>query len=274
MMGTIENEYYLRNRKKILKEMMKSFKNGNKEVFINLVAIQIEGIFEDYCISIGALKQENTFTLVEKVRRAEENIILYGYEYFAFDFPKIRNKIAHAKIIEDDIVNLANELFLDLNYVLNLFNQKYLDTTIIRNFIQKFESINKDVWIEHIVKSINNKAYFEFLFGNEYDDLLRHYDLIKKREQLIHQLNEEVIWNSVLEKIEDAQDRRYNEKFHDDFKKFSIALRKKGLFTEYIGEIFEYFNEVRKYWEYGFVTETEEDDEDWRCNWWNVWQVK
>lgn len=274
MILIVENNYYLKNRKSILCKTLYNFKNGNKEVFVYLAGIQIEGIFFDYCKIIGLnFKKNSRLSLTQKIEEINHKIKLYGYEYFKFDFPKIRNKIAHGRVINNDINNLANELFLDLNYILNLFNEKYLNFNAIKDIIEKFKIEKTEKWLcaSYIIESIKNKFYCEFLFGNKYNEVLKYYDLMYKRDKLIYNLDNIMIWDMVFNRI--FLDGKYDERMYNDFKNFKEYLDKKGLFPVHLQKIFEEFEKRKELYKYGFVTKVENKDEEWTSSWWRVWEV-
>lgn len=129
------------NRKGVLKGAIDSFKNGDYEVAINLLPVQIEGLFADFIEFSSLYKFQNdlgkyvkslNLQLVPKIQSLD--VLYFDYvAYFKHYFNSIiRNTIAHGNYIQyiksrelGDLASkdvsikiLAIELMLDLNALL------------------------------------------------------------------------------------------------------------------------------------------------------------
>jgi|GEM_PF-6354391 hypothetical protein len=108
----IASNHRLHKRNTVLSEAIAAYGESRWATFCTIVALQIEGIFADYCEELGL--SIDGAALVGKLNKINEATSFWAYEYYAFRFPIIRNKIAHGAIIEDDPRPLAEMLLLDL----------------------------------------------------------------------------------------------------------------------------------------------------------------
>gem|GEM_PF-4952462 len=113
---TICKNKRLSQRKELIDDILNLFKNNKLQLFCNVVPQQVEGILYDYCIEYGI--DENSLqnsTLGDKINLlVEKGNWEIDYEYFAFIFPLIRNRVAHGKLIERDLDLNSWLLLLDL----------------------------------------------------------------------------------------------------------------------------------------------------------------
>ncbi|BAZ28420.1 hypothetical protein NIES4074_08530 [Cylindrospermum sp. NIES-4074] len=115
----IKSHHRLNARRDVLAPALDLYEK-DKVLFLNLIPLQIEGIFYDYCLDIGiSEKNLRSASIGEKLDKiAASNKILYNFEYFKFKFPLIRNKVAHGKLISaEESINLSSLMILDLYYV-------------------------------------------------------------------------------------------------------------------------------------------------------------
>lgn len=134
----------LSQRKDLIDVILDLLKKGKTQLFCNVVPQQIEGILYDYCIEFGIDKKSLVnSTLGDKINLlVEKGNTEIDYEYFAFIFPLIRNRVAHGKLIEQN---------LDLNSWLLLLDLKSACEWLLSN---KLDS-NKNL---HFVNYLNNQS--------------------------------------------------------------------------------------------------------------------
>ncbi len=111
-------------------------------MFINIIPLQIEGIFYDYCIELGIPENKLTSSsLIDKLDKIiKSNSGFYNYEYFAFRFPVIRNRVAHGRIIEEkEIKKLSTTLLLDLYEVCREISSNNLIINKVVELIEEFK---------------------------------------------------------------------------------------------------------------------------------------
>lgn len=109
----VNSHHLLNNRKQIILPALDAYAE-NKQIFLSLIPLQIEGIFYDYCLELGI--PENKLDAVaiggklDYIKR--ENPRFYDFEYFKFVFPITRNEVAHGKIIAPEEINRAAAFML------------------------------------------------------------------------------------------------------------------------------------------------------------------
>jgi len=112
----ISSNHILNARKEIILPALDSYEE-NKQLFLNLISLQIEGLFYDYCLEIDVPENKLQLpALGEKLDKIKSrNSGFYDFEYFKFVFPVIRNKVAHGKMVASgDIEKVAAFMLLDL----------------------------------------------------------------------------------------------------------------------------------------------------------------
>lgn len=142
----------LSQRKELLDDILDLIKLGKTQLFCNVVPQQVEGILYDYCIEFGI--DENSLknsTLGDKINLLSENgNTEIDFEYFSFIFPLIRNRVAHGKLIEQNLDLNSWLLLLDLKYVCELLLSSNLKCNKDINFIS---SLNESSTIIELIKT-------------------------------------------------------------------------------------------------------------------------
>lgn len=128
----VNSNHLLNARKPLITDLLNLFKRKKYELFCNVCPQLIEGLLYDYCLESGVKESALVnSTLVEKINYlndSDDHRIRISYEYFAFKFPIIRNRIAHGKKVKEDLYLLSWTLLMDLNYVCDLFKSSHLIT--------------------------------------------------------------------------------------------------------------------------------------------------
>ena len=93
------------------------FAQSNYEGFAYLMVPQIEGLFVVYCKLLGLTDIEDKFSITDKLKEAYEKENFFGYVYYCYDFPQIRNHIAHGSMISISEID-AYELLSDIYYII------------------------------------------------------------------------------------------------------------------------------------------------------------
>ncbi|TKI86361.1 hypothetical protein [Bacillus mycoides] len=163
----LENSYFLSDRAYIIMQALETYNKGNTTSFCHIIPMQIEGIFYDYCLALGfSEKQLDKSSLEVKLSLIKEkgNYFMY-YEYFAYTFSVIRNKIAHGRMSDDDeFDHLADLLLLDLVCVCKLTDSDELPINKFLTLLKGFEEA------EHI--DVKNLRVVEFFYKyGELNDL-------------------------------------------------------------------------------------------------------
>ncbi len=148
IINKIENliliNHSLSKRRAIIEEMIKSYQTGSKVIFANSVPTQIEGILHDLCVEFG--NDENL--LIKMGLQQKLDLLQYTlkeelfYEYYAFNFRIIRNRVAHGLVLQAEVDELADLLLLDLYDICQLTVSPKI---LINQKISSITSINQNL---------------------------------------------------------------------------------------------------------------------------------
>jgi len=126
---TLNRNHLINKKKDILRKILATYKKRNWEVFINLCPQQIEGLLYDLCIEIGvkstSLKTSSITDKINFINDRSEVFNIQDYQYFAFVFPIIRNKIAHGFQLNENLADLAYSLLFDLHTTIDFFDSEH-----------------------------------------------------------------------------------------------------------------------------------------------------
>ena len=252
--------YCLQNRKDIMNIIMESFENKQYIIFVNLVVVQIEGIFFDMFVDANIQNRlDGQFDLFEKddlKNKMTKNDTSMGIEeaalYFKFYFNSmIRNKVAHGRnhFKIDEIEKVAHELLLDLQYVIHLLT-KHSDTSEAIEYVQhtlqwleiSFSEEKKGKCVfERLLNSLNENVikqrgnYFGFvdshqelywIFNPYYEDAYEFAGVIDQRNKLREYMVSEAFWNYVLQYVKEYNTQEIQHiKLKIDFKSRVKAIQ-------------------------------------------------
>ena len=196
----IEINHIMNERKEILKTIFRHFENNDFISVNHMLPLQIEGLFHDYCILVGLNEKElNIASLndkLKKLRDKDDERLAYSYEYFAFRFPIIRNKVAHGRYfgVNDELQALL--LLLDLETLCDMITN---------------EKIPLNEYI-HLIKSeanfetlLNLSNYHAIKIPDFYKDLEKKLNQIKpfySDDKFINFLNEKIVNSDAKNKKE------------------------------------------------------------------------
>ncbi|ELU1435750.1 TPA: hypothetical protein U2M34_001433 [Providencia rettgeri] len=114
--GYFLTSHIIGKRRDVLSVIISHYKNEDYVSVVNMLPMQIEGIFHDICTELGINESRLDISSInEKLRILKDSINNFIYfEYYSFKFPIIRNIVAHGKLIEANIEQEAIMLMLDL----------------------------------------------------------------------------------------------------------------------------------------------------------------
>lgn len=139
----ITDNHRLSERCDIISEALDAYTEKKYATFCHVIAIQIEGILFDLCLELGiSERQIDKLSLEKKLQliKEKDETFLY-YEYFAYNFPIIRNTVAHGRLLNnEELEHLSDLLLLDLDCVCNLLFSKSLPVNQILDSLDKFEN--------------------------------------------------------------------------------------------------------------------------------------
>lgn len=241
VLNYIKNEtnklYCIQKRKEILKSLLDLFEAKDYLVFINLVVIQIEGLFYDLFFDANIQKRlDGKFDVFEKddlkskfaKNNSLENLVEANL-YFKFYFNTIiRNTIAHGRFCyqSEELEITAYELLLDLQYVIHLISAKsetnaaieYIQGTLKWLEISFGEQKNDEYIYKKLLNSLNanvlksNKDSVSYsdpqqelywIFNPYYIEAYKFATVIDERNKLINYLTSQEFWNYVNQYLMD-----------------------------------------------------------------------
>ena len=143
----VQTNHRLYQRKKVFEEALKAYEEGSKYLFCSVIPLQIEGLFYDYALELGideeSIKSVSLSTKLQLI--IKRNPQYSNFEYYTFRFPLIRNKVAHGKLLEEDVDGLADYLLLDLYDMVKLLTSTSLPVNKAIAIIQLAHQDIKDV---------------------------------------------------------------------------------------------------------------------------------
>lgn len=243
----LESSVCLRERKSVLLKAVELYKQGEYEVFNNILPIQIEGMFEDYLRDTTIFSRFSKMELYlnavlkEKIQHLQEvksDIYPEAVEYFMYYFNNmIRNKIAHGRYkgnqdeqIQDEI--FANELILDMGMLVHMLSRKS-ETEKMYRFVHGYKK-----HYEQVIRSSEEHQCFGALFNDmigkktiaDYDTIERYrpiqvaywlvnpyyekiYGQVDDKKDLLELRNEflsKEFWEYVLKRLNSVIDQGYD----------------------------------------------------------------
>lgn len=223
----MRDSHFLYERSEIFDVLLNSYKNDIFVIFNNMVPLQIEGLFSDYCLGIGIKPSElEISSLNGKLKHINANTPFFHlYEYYAFKFPVIRNSIAHGRMIDSSSKHLAQMLLLDLYPVCQMFVSDELPVMKSLSLLKNIDSENDDSVFTSLVE------WLDFLDT----DIPAFYDAAELIARAKIRYEDEKLWEWI--KYEFSSSRNYESthiiKFVEKLKTKKIAVDKCKLFFSY-----------------------------------------
>ncbi|HFU6606449.1 hypothetical protein PDJ82_20405 [Bacillus cereus group sp. TH43LC] len=173
ILESTKGNHAISHRFPILKDAIQYFNRGEYLAFNNIVVIQIEGVFYDYCKELGLLPNDvKSFTLGTKLHQLVESIEFNPFPYFKFQFEFIRNRTAHGFLVGNDKAELlANETLLDLLYlVYDLKTNKNLPYIKPIEFLKRYnDEMNVHFRSGRFKTSHKDECLLDYLSGDYLD---------------------------------------------------------------------------------------------------------
>lgn len=188
----VRNNFYLRNREKILLTAMELFDSENYESFVYLIVPQIEGLFRIYLRLLG--DNSHSDGMQEIAKKIKEKEDFFEFVYFAYDFSDLRNRIAHGDMIEVGREQ-AYEVLMDTYWIIKEIDSDQRDYKLWFDLIEKCsECLDLSGAIKKMLE------YFVGLDAEKYMKLLkRHFCDDFKNEITWYNLDDQVAkWDSMI----------------------------------------------------------------------------
>ena len=196
----IEKNHILHERKQILSTIINHFNNKDYISVNNMLPLQIEGLFHDYCLLLDIKEKELNISALnaklDKLKEKKNNLNLVNYEYFSFRFPIIRNKVAHGRYFDTKDEFQAIFLLFDLfsvcqiiideriplnNYIktINKTDTSIIDFDNLFSIIRLLELEIPSFYNNETIKlNIIKQQYLENDFLNKFKDTMLEYSTV------------------------------------------------------------------------------------------------
>ena len=205
-----EENYYLHKRKKIIKSAAGLFKREEYEAFSCLMASQTEGMFGDY-LSLCNVEFENKSGMMGKIEKVKESTpagkgVFIEYAYFKYDFPALRNPLAHGAMVEID-KETAFELLMDAYWVVREIDSDEHDYKMMVNFLKEISSIEKGcskILEKFRNDSMNCQSNLNLLLKwlkKDFEKVIKFYNLSENEEILRKCLDSVKLYESIWHKM-------------------------------------------------------------------------
>lgn len=259
MIKICEENYYLHRRLNIVKIAAELFEREEYEAFSYLMAPQTEGMFGDY-LKLCNVECENKTGMTAKIEKVKEFTPagkgpFVEYAYFKYDFPALRNPMAHGAIVEVN-QETAFEILMDAHWVVQEINLDEHNYKKWINFLREIASADSGYSI--ILKrcrsdSWDYKLYIDLLmmwFRGNFDEITDFYRLSNEENILRECLNSAELYNAIWSNMplqnedktastDDMRVMKWNDEplLYQDFietvKENNVAVPKEWLFKYY-----------------------------------------
>ena len=190
IINLIETNHILNRRKDVLKTIFNHYKNEDYISVVNMLPLQIEGIFHDISIELGISESQSNKTAInELLKILDKNTSSFHYfEYYSFIFPITRNKVAHGKLIEDNFEHTAIMLILDLLPVCKFAVSEDIKINKILNLMKSIEENGKERELIEFIQYLDA-------------DIPVFYNISSLKENILKKYSEDKFWDYVNKKI-------------------------------------------------------------------------
>ncbi|MCX5984638.1 MAG: hypothetical protein NTY89_23195 [Nostocales cyanobacterium LacPavin_0920_SED1_MAG_38_18] len=224
------DNHFLNLRLDLIELALDSY-DTNKVLFINLIPLQIEGIFYDYCIGLGipeeSLEQATIGAKLEKIIAINPN--LYDFEYFKFIFPQTRNRVAHGKLFTTEESNqISCLLLLDLYDVCGRITSEDIPVNLMVDILKK---------IKHGETSNENLLKLEYGYKKNLD-IPDFYNLAEVKQLAKEKCNK----NSFFQYLDDTITKSNNIYFIRTIEKIVNSLKKQNIQVSLCSELLRKIN--------------------------------
>lgn len=191
-LSLVETHHLLSARREMLKEGITMYKDKKYPVANSVLALQVEGLIRDALVSSGFPEKKLTASsLTEKAELLDkQNVNFNDYEYYAFRYPVLRNRIAHGdahKTQREDAIMVLLDVCSLCRFIAN-------DDTLPCN---KLVSLTKRFLAPEATGG-DKVAYARFVVANEGIRVPDFYGLQKIEEGILKEIQGEGFWRALL----------------------------------------------------------------------------
>lgn len=208
--NAVSKSHILNRRKNVIQHLLKLFKQEEYEIFVAIIGTEIEGLFYDLLDAYEAIPSDiSSFSLTPKIKNIDDRIYFDSSPYFIADFQYIRNKVAHGVTHSiKDLENVANDLLLDLQYLVYLISSDpqmpyYGFVTLIKKTkaIENSSKIEIASLLYSYLMSNDLDLSLQFLLNERHKETVEFYCNYELIDQLRSILLSETFHNLVLSKV-------------------------------------------------------------------------
>ena len=216
----IKGNHLMSERLHIVSEALKYFKLNDFQMFVHIIVPQLEGFFRIYLSALH--NHQKTKSISDIVNKIRENGDFLEYIYFAYDFPLIRNSIAHGEL-PDITRERAYEILMDLHWIVSKIDSDELDYKKCILCLKDFDKApNKIKFILDYFQddSLDLEAKLENLkkfLSHYYSKIIKDYGLFDVGSKFIETLKSNELHSAI-----------WNENMPDTFTK---KAKKKNIIT-------------------------------------------
>ncbi|USK82634.1 hypothetical protein LHV56_12470 [Peribacillus frigoritolerans] len=256
----ITDNHRLSAREDIISEALDAYKEKKYATFCHVVAIQIEGIIFDYCLELEIPeKQIDRLPLEEKLKliKEKDQDFLY-FEYFAYNFPKIRNSVAHGRLIDNEVFeHLSDLLLLDLECVCNLLFSENLKVNKAYRLLESFnESDHPDKSCLYVIDYFYNYSDYNIPYPPrhiirdiyEYAEYYKFWEYIEQHITLAQEISVLIGLEKVIKNI---KNKSINEELCIKLLKL-ISQEKKNFNEDSEGNEMDFLGSLQA-WDYPYL---------------------
>ena len=191
-LSLIGTHHLLSARKEMLEEGISMYQCKKYPVANSVLALQVEGLIRDALVSSGFPEKKLTASsLTEKAELLDkQNVNFNAYEYYAFRYPVLRNRIAHG----DAHTTQREDAIMVLLDVCSLCRFIANDDTLPCN---KLVALTKR-FVASEATNGDKVAYARFVVANEGVRVPEFYGLQKIEEDILKEIQGEGFWRALL----------------------------------------------------------------------------
>lgn len=187
-------------RKNILNKIIHHYINKDYISVVNMLPLQIEGIFHDICLSMNINESKlELSSLNEKLKMVDSSMDSFFYfEYYSFKFPILRNLVAHGKLLQNNYEHTAIMLMLDLLPVCELSNCDDIHINLKIKLINESEKLDYDSLL-NLIDFLDIEIPDFYLIEEKYEKVLKLYQKKEFWDYLKEKLSNNSFYNNLNE---------------------------------------------------------------------------
>ncbi|MFN3195894.1 MAG: hypothetical protein ACE364_08100 [Chlorobiota bacterium] len=170
----IKDSHLLFKEYKLVTDILELFTNKKYTLFSFITPIQIEGLISLFCKELGISENQiNKLPVNKKVEIIQKNKgwrSESAYSYFSFDFPILRNKVAHGYGLDKKQAMFFSKMFLlDLNFIVESFDSETFKQNQLLHLIRMSKNYND---LKYLINAVSiSKDELDSYYQESHKDL-------------------------------------------------------------------------------------------------------